>query len=447
MNIISEDSLFLSKNDHPEYRIRCPIHGFIHFSENERKIIDHPVFQRLRYIRQLALTELIYPGATNTRFEHSLGVMEIATRAFDSLIRKQGQLLTDTFSPVEEFKEKTIAKARQLLRLAALLHDIGHACFSHAAEKVIFKNSSHEDFTIQILTENELGRIIDRLYWEGCAGRIAQIIQLFPKSPPQFKVLHDIVSGEMDADRSDFLLRDSLCCGVDYGRFDYRRMIECLDIYQKDDNLLEIALTRGGIHTFEALILARYQMNTQVYYHRLRSIYDKYIEEYLKTLGEECPSTMDEILAHNDVTMMSKISRDSFHAEGERKKWAEKIYRRKHHRQVFETGFNVGTKGIMNAKRLFEDLRQKYTDFDFIFKEASANIHKQGELEGSDVIELMLVEKGKKSKPILEESQILSKIPKKFMCGRIFVDIDRENKRKREEVELFANKRWHEMGG
>jgi len=88
---------FLTAQDEPQHRIRCPIHGFIHFSENERYIIDHPLFRRLRYIRQLALTEFVYPGATHTRFEHSLGVMEVATQAFDSLAAKQGALLENLF--------------------------------------------------------------------------------------------------------------------------------------------------------------------------------------------------------------------------------------------------------------------------------------------------------------------------------------------------------------
>src|SRR5579862_9691645 len=130
---------YLTEQDQPGYRIRCPIHGFIRFSEHERQIVDNRLYQRLRFIRQLALTELIYPGATHTRFEHSLGVMEIATRAFDALARSKGDVMETTFATVEQLKDKPLAKARQLVRLAALLHDTGHCCFSHAAEEVIQK--------------------------------------------------------------------------------------------------------------------------------------------------------------------------------------------------------------------------------------------------------------------------------------------------------------------
>src|SRR5262245_20190552 len=123
--------VYLSSNDEPRHRIRCPVHGFIRFSENERKIIDHPIFRRLRHICQLALTDMVYPGATHTRFEHSLGVMELATQAFDQLAAKRGALLQDRLATVAGFEENTLAKARQLTRMAGLLHDVGHSCFSH----------------------------------------------------------------------------------------------------------------------------------------------------------------------------------------------------------------------------------------------------------------------------------------------------------------------------
>src|SRR5436190_13914226 len=115
---------FLSEDDEPINRIRCPIHGFIHYSKNERKIIDHPLFRRLRFVRQLALTEYIYPGAVHTRFEHALGVMDVASRAFDSIASRNGELLEETIKSVQGFEDDTMAKARQALRLAALLHDI-----------------------------------------------------------------------------------------------------------------------------------------------------------------------------------------------------------------------------------------------------------------------------------------------------------------------------------
>lgn len=218
---------FLSNSDEPVNRVRCPIHGFIHYSRNEREIIDHWIFRRLRFIRQLALTEFIYPGASHSRFEHALGVMDVATRAFDSIASRNGALLEETIKNVAGFEDKTMAKARQALRLAALLHDVGHASFSHAAEKIVFKDSGHEKLSVSIVTEGDyLGGIIDGKFWEGCSRVVGLLIEGGRDLPPQLQVLKSLVSGEMDADRTDYLLRDSYHCGVEYGKFDHRRMIE-----------------------------------------------------------------------------------------------------------------------------------------------------------------------------------------------------------------------------
>ncbi|MBI1788765.1 MAG: HD domain-containing protein, partial [Acidobacteria bacterium] len=128
---------FLTNNDKPTQRVRCPVHGFIRYSANERKIIDHPAFQRLRHIRQLAMTYLVYPGAMHSRFEHSLGVMELATQAFDLLALRYPERLENELKQIPELGDGTMAKARQIVRLMALLHDVGHPAFSHAAETTI----------------------------------------------------------------------------------------------------------------------------------------------------------------------------------------------------------------------------------------------------------------------------------------------------------------------
>lgn len=108
---------FLSPDDEPRHRVRCPVHGFIRFSPNERKVIDHRLFRRLRAIRQLALTEYVYPGATHTRFEHSLGVMEVATRMFDALAGRYGSRMEAVFGRVRGFEDRPLERARQYLRL------------------------------------------------------------------------------------------------------------------------------------------------------------------------------------------------------------------------------------------------------------------------------------------------------------------------------------------
>jgi HD superfamily phosphohydrolase len=104
---------YLSENDVPTQRVRCPVHGFIRYSKNERKLIDHEVFQRLRHIRQLAMEYLVYPGAMHTRFEHSLGVMEMATQMFDTLERQHRVEIQDDLKQVPELREETMPKVRQ----------------------------------------------------------------------------------------------------------------------------------------------------------------------------------------------------------------------------------------------------------------------------------------------------------------------------------------------
>jgi len=439
---------FTHDADVPINRVRCPVHGFIHYSENERQVIDHPLFRRLRYIRQLALTEFLYPGATHSRFEHALGVMEVATRAFDAVAIKQGDLMEETFSRVEGFADAPMEKARQVLRLAALLHDVGHGSFSHAAEPAMFPDSGHEALSVKIVSDrNLLGNVIDQLFWEGCAKRVAQVINGSPELPRDLILLRNLVSGEMDADRTDYLLRDSLHCGVDYGRFDHRRMIESLEV-QETDLGLEIALNRDGIHTFEALILARYQMNTQVYYHRLRRIYDHYLIKYFNELKEDVALTPEYVIDNNDITMMVMIMEDAERGPEKRKKWAERIVRRNHHRMVYETGENLNAISSKKFKQLYSKIQEQFPDIEFIRDISQAGIHKiltpkDDSDEGRATI--TLIGPGKSRRGIGEESQIFQSIPRNFQCGRIFADLTHEQTERRKEVVEFAGRMWKQL--
>jgi HD superfamily phosphohydrolase len=231
----------------------------------------------------------------------------------------------------------------------------------------------------------------------------------------------------MDADRTDYLLRDSLHCGVDYGKFDHRRMIECLALHEESNGALEIALTRDGIHTFEALILARYQMNTQVYYHRLRRIYDCYLTNYHKALGSEAFNSPEKVLAHNDVTIMAKIMEDAEeYGDEERQRWARRIRDRCHHRLIHETGANANAMELRWSQEVLQSLQKDYPDCDFIWDRASASIHKLLVPEDQDDtgrVPRMLIGRDGSRRLLGEESQVLRYIPRRFQCARIFVDI------------------------
>lgn len=424
-------------------RVRCPIHGFIHYSDKERELIDDPLFRRLRFIRQLALTEYVYPGATHSRFEHSLGVMEVATRIFDRLRRVRRGLLEDKLKEVLE--EDTLDKAKQLVRLAGLLHDVGHVCFSHAAEKHLIDEGDHETLSRKIIScESLLGKKIDTLFWDGCAEQVADIMEEGSKVTPQLLILKNIISGEMDADRSDYLLRDSHHCGVDYGRFDFLRLVESIDLIEDPDRgSLEIAINTGGIHALEGLIIARYQMTTQVYAHRIRRIYDHYLREYFKALKEDGdgPQTVDDLLKETDFTMMTRIVRDSEDDDLIRSKWAKRIHERRHHKQVHTTGVAAERQHIRKQADLFKKLEERFPSSEFIRDEDDRSIHRfaKRDEDPEDLVEMKVLDSnGDPAGDVCEQSQILEHIPHRFRCGWIFFADDNLTSELADEVKRFV---------
>jgi hypothetical protein len=157
---------FLSKADELTERVRCPIHGFIRYSRNERRIIDCPLFQRLRNVRQLAMEYLVYPGAMHTRFEHSLGVMHLADQMFKRLEERHCEEIRDELKQVPELGEDTMAKAWQIVRLMGLLHDLGHPAFAHAGEAGIPGKKRHEDVSVYGI-QDVLGKLLDDTFFPG----------------------------------------------------------------------------------------------------------------------------------------------------------------------------------------------------------------------------------------------------------------------------------------
>ncbi len=427
---------YLGDSHEPAHRVRCAVHGFIRYSNAERKIIDNPLFRRLRYIRQLALTELIYPGATHTRFEHSLGVMEMATRIFDRLASRRGGDMEETFKTIPEMSENTMARARQICRLAGLLHDVGHCCFSHAAEKVLQNDEGHEQLSVRVIShEAYLQKQIDEDFFPGCAKLTASLIE---GPAPQLQILSDIVSGQIDADRTDYLLRDSHHCGVDYGRFDYRRLIECLTVWRDEDTgILEMAINRDGMHNFESLILARYQMNTQVYYHRLRRIYDLYLENYFKALDQSQFDTADKVLALNDFRATVDLMDAAQNADAPGHEWADRIVNRKHHRNVFALDEREGSLALKKTATVLKTIRTEYPDITFLedLPTKAVSIHKIAcpTDQKDDGIDFPLIE-GEKRSSLGERSQLLEKLPGEFRVGYVFADVS--DRTQRESIAL-----------
>ena len=220
-----------------------PIHGYIRVFDREIAVMDHPLFQRLRRIRQLSGAHLTYPSAQHTRFEHSLGTMHIASQAGHMLVDK-GMMDADRLA---------------LLRLAALLHDIGHGPFSHLFEELLLQrgHTSHEEFGKRIMLESEIGDILGRYGFD--KERVAEIA--FGTSVHSY--MNQIVSGALSADMMDYLLRDSHFTGAQLGRIEHQRIIQSFDVYDG-----ELAIERSALYSFESMMHARYQMFRAVYFHR-----------------------------------------------------------------------------------------------------------------------------------------------------------------------------------
>jgi len=276
------------------HEIRDPIHVFVRLDTDERKVLDSRPFQRLRYIHQLATTYLLYPGATHRRFEHSLGVMELASRVFDVITAEEN--IHDQVRYIMPNKDQK-TYWRRVLRMAALCHDLGHLPFSHAAETELLPEGwVHERMTAEIIRSKEMKGI-----WEDeliIPLKTEQIVKvaLGPEEAGKLSlelddwetILSEIITGDtFGVDRMDYLLRDSLHAGVAYGKFDHYRLIDTLRILPKSEEEKGskepvLGLTAGGLQSAEALLWARYFMFSQVYLHRVRRIYDIHLKDFLK---------------------------------------------------------------------------------------------------------------------------------------------------------------------
>ena len=215
-----------------------PIYGFVTMpGELVSELINHPYFQRLRRIKQLGMTNLVYPGALHTRFHHAIGAMHLMTEAIDVLRSKDIEITADEAEAVT---------------IAILLHDVGHGPFSHALEHSIARNISHEDFSA-LLMERLNGQF---------KGRLALAIRIFNNQYKK-KFLHQLVSSQLDMDRLDYLKRDSFFTGVSEGVISSERIIKMLNV--KND---ELVVEEKGIYSIEKFIIARRLMYWQVYLHK-----------------------------------------------------------------------------------------------------------------------------------------------------------------------------------
>ncbi len=326
------------------HEICDPIHTFIRLDSDERKVVDSLPFQRLRHIHQLALTYLVYPGANHRRFDHSLGVMELASRMFDVVINQAN--IHDKIRQIVPDGD-TLKYWRRVLRMAALCHDIGHLPFSHSAEKELLPQTDHEDMTVKIIKSDIMNDIWNNLTPPLRSDDIAKLA-VGPKKFKKVKftdweaILSElVVSNAFGADRIDYLLRDSHAVGVAYGKFDHYRLIDCLRILPRED--LESAepvlgIESGGIYAAEALLLARYFMFSTVYLHPIRRIYDIHLKDFLNAMFDKgFPSDVNEYLKWTDNEILSAILKAVRDNRDPKHKLAKLTIQRKHFKVLYDT--------------------------------------------------------------------------------------------------------------
>lgn len=334
------------------HEFRDPVHDFIEVKSHERTIIDSRPVQRLRHISQLALTNLVYPGATHRRFEHSLGVMHLAGQAFDVLTDDQNLSdgVRDLLQPLSA--KDHLPYWRSVVRMAALCHDLGHLPFSHAAEhEVLPSGYSHERISSDIIRSSELDSIFSHLEVPIKSEVVAKLAvgpkeftrATKDKAVAEFSVweaiLCEIVTGNaFGVDRMDYLLRDSLHAGVAYGRFDHRRLIQSLRLLvPPDEKAPTVGIDFGGIHAAEALLSARYHMFAQLYFHRVRVAYDIHLIDFLQEWlpGGTFSVDVEDHLNMTDNEVWVGIREASLDASAPGHDAAWRIWNRKHFKSLY----------------------------------------------------------------------------------------------------------------
>lgn len=411
---------YLKKIKADKDKVRDPIYGFIPLTKYERKLIDTPLFQRMRRVHQLALTKYVYPSAEHSRFVHSLGVMHCATLMLAGIYSHKASNID---SDPNENRIKT-------LRYAALLHDIGHLPFSHAVEKQWLKGASHEQ--VSIFAIERYKPIADILAADDIdITTVASLLQ--KKTKEKHRLLHEIISGQLDADRADYLLRDSHCCGVRYGEYDFHRFLQIFAAKEDEEHAsLTLCVDEKDLHVAESLLIARYHYNLQIPYHRTRSGYDYALRRFARehtdysdvfTIEDAKISGVDferlELL--DDGTIFEKIKEKYRNGDP----WAAYLLRQKHLCPLIDTNsFCVDEVEIYKA---FVKELQGSSGFeeeeDYFVQNQKVEMLKGGKPSDEDIP----IERPSDSKDVITDGAIRLLVSDTRKGGKIPVDIRRRS--------------------
>ncbi len=329
--------------------VRDPIHGGIPVERSELKLLDHPLFQRLRYIKQLGFSDLSFPGATHSRYLHSVGALHVAGVAFDSIMDAPG---------TPEVRPARRRELRQILRAAAMLHDVGHAPFSHATEFAMpdlrdlkigayahrpdlyppGRQATHEDYTIKIVTDSSITPLLEHELGVP-AGAVAGLVDPdLPVDPSWYEaggidwrpLLQQLISSELDVDRMDYLVRDSHFTGVHYGVFDLNWLMNNLACHVVD-GAAYLALQARAIYAFDDFLIARYHMFLMVYFHYRSVAYEEMLHRYLNAGadGWTIPADIESYALVDDAQLTDQLRRSD-------NEWARRIVQRKEFKLLLE---------------------------------------------------------------------------------------------------------------
>ncbi len=433
--------------------IRDPVHGSIHILKEQEPIIKAAFFQRLRNIKQLGFSEFVFPGATHTRFIHSIGVMNIGNHAFDKLFKDHEQTAD-------------ILRIKETFKLACLLHDIGHAPLSHSTEIVMpqlselkipsmflsnkdkakDRQATHEDYTIKAIADSSFAESfksiestfgVERRYIADLiVGATTDEAYFTIKGINYFPLLHQLVSSELDCDRMDYLLRDSYFCGVSYGSYDLDWLLDNLEP-AIIDGVATLGISERAVVTFDDFLLSRYHMFVMVYFHYRAVCLEQLLQRYFKTAPDEysIPANIEEYIEHDDYHLM-KVLRHSDN------RYAQALIQNKTPHKIYESFNSDQLITLEKLQYFFEKEKIEYircSSSGRLSKYYSANSS-----SGKSAYTMKVVRKLESINrveyfDINEATDLFQKFSKAHAINRLHCEVDELSEAQRKEIDDIIN--------